>query len=114
MARWITVHKAFDYRFPDRSAILHFAEHPQYPFPREEYVKDEIAEFAIKRGYATEGKASGSTTKSRKGKTERPKRARTAGNASTANRRPNARVGSADVPAAGGAGDGNGVDQASS
>lgn len=113
MARWITVTKPFNFSF-SRSAALHFAEHPQFPFPREEYVKDEVADFAVARGYATEGKARGSATKSRKGKTASPKRARTTRNAPSANRRSVASVGSADVPTADSAGDGSGVDQASS
>ncbi len=68
MARWITVKPAavpFDYRWPDASAITAFTK------PGEEYVKDEIADYAVGKGFATEGKAKGSTTRSRKGKATR-------------------------------------------
>lgn len=71
MPRWITVTKApFDYRWPDRSAITAFTANGEF------LVKDEVADFAVKRGYATEGKANGSKTRSTKGKTRRRARAK--------------------------------------
>lgn len=68
MARWITIKdKAvpFDYRWPDRTAITAFT------IAGEHFVKDEVADFAISQGFATEGKAEDSTTRSTKGKTTR-------------------------------------------
>ncbi len=62
MPRWITITKVpFDYRWPDRSAITAFT------LPGEHHVKDEVADFAVARGYATEGRAEDSTTRSSKG-----------------------------------------------
>jgi hypothetical protein len=52
MARWITVRKPFDYQWPGRGAITAFSEQHL----GEHFVKDEIADFAIEKGYATEGK----------------------------------------------------------
>lgn len=66
MARWITVKTVpFDYRWPDRSAITAFTTAGEY------FVKDEVADFAIERGYASDGKTEGSTARSTKGKTPR-------------------------------------------
>jgi hypothetical protein len=49
MARRITIHKApFDYRWPNRQAITAFTSTGTF------LVKDEIADFAIAKGYATE------------------------------------------------------------
>jgi hypothetical protein len=82
MARWITVTKApFDYVWPGRSAITAFAEKDL----GEHFVKDEIADFAVKGGFAKEGKAAGSTARSVKTgpKAKRVTRAR-----QPANRRP--------------------------
>jgi hypothetical protein len=88
VARWITIIKApFDYRWPDRSAITAFSE------TGEHMVKDEIADFAVRSGYAIEGKADPSV-RSTKGKRPR-RRARTAANA-----KPGASVGDADAPRA--------------
>jgi len=55
MARWITIIKApFDYPWPDRSAITAFTA------TGEQFVKDEVADFAVRKGYALEGKANAS------------------------------------------------------
>lgn len=62
MARWITVTSPFEYRWPDRSAITVFTQANL----GEHLVKDEIADFAVEREFATEGKAEGSTTRSTK------------------------------------------------
>jgi len=87
VARWITIIKApFDYRWPDRSAITAFSA------TGEHMVKDEIADFAVKSGYAIEGKAD-PTVRSTKGK--RPRRAKTA-----ANPKPGASVGDTNAPRA--------------
>lgn len=72
MARWITVRSAFDYRWPGRNAVTEFNT------PGEFMVKDEVADFAIAKGFATEGKAEGSTTRSVKGKTRRRRAAKVA------------------------------------
>jgi hypothetical protein len=69
MPRWITITKApFDYRWPTVTAMTHFSMNGEF------FVKDEVADFAISKGYATEGKASGSTTKSVKGKATKPRK----------------------------------------
>lgn len=70
--RWITVRRAFDYHWPGRSAVTAFRE------PGEYMVKAEVANFAVRNGHATEGKADGSEARSRKGKTARPKNAKVA------------------------------------
>lgn len=64
MARWIAVTRPFNYHWPDRSAVTHFAE------PGDHFVKDEVADFAVEEGYATEGKADESS-RSSKGKRAR-------------------------------------------
>lgn len=91
MARWINITKApFDYRWPDRPAITAYREAGDH------FVKDEVADFAIGKGYATEGKANASS-RSTKGKTRR--RRKEASPASTADTGPAKRVdnpGSAD------------------
>jgi hypothetical protein len=62
--RWITITKVpYDYRWPDRSAMTSFS------MPGEYFVKAELADHAVTKGYATEGKATDSPTRSRKGKT---------------------------------------------
>lgn len=53
MARWITVQARFDYRWPNRTAITHFSDDDL----GDHYVKDEVADFAVAGGYATEGKS---------------------------------------------------------
>lgn len=53
MARWINVKAEFEYRWPDRQTVTVFT-------PRDfgdQLVKDELADFAVERGHATEGKA---------------------------------------------------------
>jgi hypothetical protein len=71
MARWITVRKPFDYHWPGRSAVTTFREEHL----GDHFVKDEVADFAVSGGYATEGKAD-ETSRSSKGK--RAKNAKTA------------------------------------
>lgn len=61
MARWITVRKPFDFTWPSR-AITAFSERDL----GEHLVKDELADFAVAGGYATEGKAD-EAARSRKG-----------------------------------------------
>lgn len=60
--RWITIRQPFDYRWPDRSALTAYNE------PGEYMVKAEVADYAVGKGFATEGKADGSDAKSPKGK----------------------------------------------
>lgn len=91
--RWITVRKPFDYMWPGRSAMTHFAE------PGDQLVKAEVADFAVKSGYATEGKVDGSarSKKTSGGKTPRkrkPKKDKPA--APTADAPPVPPVGDAD------------------
>lgn len=61
--RWITVTGKFDYRWPGRSAITHYRADAG-----EQLVKGEVADYAVAKGYATEGKADGSEARSTKGK----------------------------------------------
>lgn len=71
MPRWINIIGApFDYYWPDRSAVTHFSENGDF------MVKDEVADFAVKRGLALEGKKDGAS-RSLKGKTAPRKRATT-------------------------------------
>jgi hypothetical protein len=51
MPRWITVRRPFDYHWPSR-AITAFSENDL----GEHFVKDELADFALMEGHATEGK----------------------------------------------------------
>lgn len=68
--RWITIRKVpYDYRFKDRSAMICYSE------PGEYMVKGEVADDAVVKGYASEGKADGSEAKSRKGKSPRKRKA---------------------------------------
>lgn len=103
MARWITIIPAavpFDYRWPDRTALTAFTA------PGEYLVKDEVADYAVGRGFATEGKAKGSTTRSTKGGTRRRRSSKPRADATAANHRRAAPVGRPDVPDDGGAADG--------
>jgi hypothetical protein len=83
MARWITITKVpFDYKWPNATAYTHFKT------LGEELVKDEVADFAVSKGYATEGKAADSTTKSKKSgpkATTRRRSAKTARDVAPAN-----------------------------
>lgn len=66
MARWIHIAKPFNFHWPNRQAVTHFsADHLG-----DKFVKDEVADFAIAKGYATEGKADASS-RSSKGKSAR-------------------------------------------
>lgn len=110
MARWVTIRKdAFpiDYRMPKASAWLQFNWDASDPNEKgERYLPDGQADFMIARGHGKEGKADAkSTTKSRKGKTSRPKRAKTAANAKPADTGPNASLVDAPLVAAGSPGD---------
>jgi hypothetical protein len=71
MARWIHVAKQFDYSWPDRSAVTHFHDQAL----GDQFVKDEIADFAVERGYATEGKLD-TASRSTKGTGKRKSRAK--------------------------------------
>jgi hypothetical protein len=110
MARWITVHAAFDYPWPGRSAITAFSD------PGEYMVKDEVADFAVAGGHATEGKAEGSATRSRKGKTTGPRKSAKAAakgstTAETADNRPDDTVAEPDMVVPDQPVGGDGVDQ---
>lgn len=108
MARWINIaEKAvpFDYRWPDRSAITAFT------VAGDHFVKDEIADFAIERGYASEGKADEASRSSKSGarRVRRAKRKETAP-AKTADVGTAEGLGDVDVPAADRPADRAGVD----
>lgn len=108
MARRITVHTVpFDYRWPDRSALTAFTE------PGEYFVKDEVADFATAKGYATEGRAKGSTTRSVKGKVPKAaKRRKTVADAQAADDGRDDRLDDPRLADDGGADDGRAVDPA--
>lgn len=107
-SRWITVRTPFDYTWPSR-AITAYTE------PGDILVKEEVADFAVEKGYATEGKVDGSA-KSRKGGkrniARRHKKLESAA-AKAAKPRPDAGVAAAPVAAADSSDSGNGVDPAS-
>lgn len=114
MARWVTVRKdafPFNYRVPSSGAWLHFKA-DELDDSGERFVPDDQADFIIARGYGVEGKASGSTTKSRKGKTSRRKKAKVAPDAKpAADTGSNAVLADAPVVPAGSADDRDRLDQ---
>ena len=61
--RWINVTKPFDYHWPDRSALTAFTDRDL----GDHFVKDELADFAVANGYATEGKADAKSRSSKGG-----------------------------------------------
>jgi hypothetical protein len=67
-SRWITVRQSFNFYWPSR-AVTHFSEADL----GEHLVKNELADFAVAKGYATEGKLDGSA-KSRKGRRSKPRK----------------------------------------
>lgn len=76
MAKWITVTSVpFDYRWPLATAITAFTEKGEF------YVKDDVADFAVSKGFARLGKAKGSRARSTKGKTDAAKVAKVPSNA---------------------------------
>lgn len=85
MPRWVTVRKPFNYHWPDRSAVTSFKE------PGDQFVKDEVADFAVKGGYATEGKVD-ETSRSHKGKRRASRRKKEAPAAKAADTGSAARV----------------------
>ncbi|MGJ0508930.1 MAG: hypothetical protein ACR652_17740 [Methylocystis sp.] len=92
-SRWITVRVPFDYRWSSGAITAFRAEHIG-----EHMVKDELADFAVARGYATEGKVDGSA-RLRKGR--KPKnRAKETAPAKTAELGPAEGMVDADVPPA--------------
>lgn len=62
-SRWITVRAPFDYRWPS-GAITAFKQADL----GEHLVKGELADFAVEKGYATEGKVDGSARSKKGGK----------------------------------------------
>jgi hypothetical protein len=110
MPRWITVRKPFDYSWPGRTAITAFGD----AHLGEHMVKDEVADFAVGNGYATEGKVDGSA-RSKKGGAKRVatrRRKKDQASVSTANSRTGPPVGDADVSAHDRAADRAAVDNA--
>lgn len=63
MARWINILKPFNYHWPRRQAVTHYSA----AHLGDKFVKDEVADFAVGKGYATEGKVD-ETSRSTKGK----------------------------------------------
>jgi hypothetical protein len=115
MARWVTIKlEAFpiDYKVPTSGAWLHFKQDGPDD-TGERYLPDDQADFMIKRGYGVEGKLAGSSAKSRKGKTAKPKAAKKGSNAKAAHPRSNASLADAPVVAAGSPGDRDRLDQTS-
>jgi hypothetical protein len=93
MARWITVRQRFDFRWPS-GAITHFSDAEL----GEHHVKDELADFAVEKGYATEGKLD-ETKRSTKGTGAKVRSSRRKGktNAKAADSGTVAPVGDADA-----------------
>lgn len=65
-SRWITIRQPFNFFWPSR-AVTHYKEAGEF------LVKNAVADFAVEKGFAIEGKLDGSA-KSRKGK--RPRKAK--------------------------------------
>jgi hypothetical protein len=76
MARWITVRRPFDFHWPSR-AITAFSE----AHLGEHLVKDEVADFAVSGGYATEGKTDASVRSSKGAGKHRAKKGKPAAKA---------------------------------
>jgi hypothetical protein len=90
MPRWITVRQKFDYRWPTR-AITHFSDADL----GDQFVKDEVADFAVEKGYATEGKLS-DASRSTKG-TGKRRRKKVKAPVTTANSGPDDAVAKPDM-----------------
>jgi hypothetical protein len=128
MPRWINVTGRFEYTYPDRLTTIVFNERDF----GDHMVKDEIADYAVNGGFASEGKADEqsrsdkgrrrtprkpSTTKS-SAKPQQPSRrarprATAAASDAAANLEPGNRVGAEDADDADRADDRGGVDSAS-
>lgn len=91
MARWITVLTPFDYRWPDRTAITAFTQ------TGEHMVKDEIADYATKKGYAIEGKIDATARSVKGGKGKRVRTRRRKGPSTAANAKPGSSMGNANT-----------------
>lgn len=72
MARWVNVTKPFDYRWPGLPALTAFTAREL----GDQFVKDEIADFAVAMGYASEGKADASSRSLKGGNARRVRRSR--------------------------------------
>lgn len=94
-SRWVTVRKPFNYAWPGRQAVTHFSASDL----GEHLVKDEVADFAVAGGYATEGKVDGSARSRKGGKGKRVRAAKKKGPpaAATADSQPGAPVGDEDA-----------------
>jgi hypothetical protein len=93
-SRWITVRRPFDFRWPS-GAITAFTPADL----GDHLVKAELADFAVGKGHATEGKVDGSS-RSRKGAAKkRPSTSRRKGKSAgeTADSRPDNRVAEPDM-----------------
>lgn len=101
MARWVTVRLdafPFDYKMPKSNAWLKFSLDAKDPDDKgERYVPDDQADFIVARGYGAEGRLNGSTTKSRKGKTQPAKPAKTPRDGPTPDTRSDARLAAGSV-----------------
>lgn len=70
--RWITIINApFDYYWPDRSAVTAYRANGEF------LVKAEVADYAVSKGYAVEGKPKASTARSSKGRSPRRRKSAT-------------------------------------
>lgn len=93
-SRWITVRASFNYPWPGRQAVTHFSAADL----GEHLVKDEVADFAVGKGYATEGKVDGSAKSRKGGKAKRVRRTKKEPPAATAtDSQPSAPVGDEDA-----------------
>lgn len=114
-SRWITIRERYDHYWPSRAVT-------SYP-PGEYLVKNEVADGAMGKGKATEGRVDGSEAtpppppKKRATKAKRTTKAKNPANMAADAKAPDAgpvdRVDAESVAAADSAGDRSGVDQAS-
>jgi hypothetical protein len=107
MARWITVHAnavPFDYRWPGVNAITAVTA------AGEMFVKDGLADYAVAKGFADEGKLEGSTARSTKGGTRPRNRRKVRRNAAAADQRTDSGMDAAHPVDDGAAGAGGAVD----
>jgi hypothetical protein len=95
-SRWITVRSPFNYAWPGRQAVTHFADKDL----GEHLVKNEVADFAVGGGYATEGRLNASARSKKSGprRVRASKKGAPAAKAADTGRR--TAVGNQDVPAA--------------
>jgi hypothetical protein len=105
VARRIKIIKApFDYRWPGVSAITHFST---AQLDTEQLVKDELADWAIEKGYAVE--ASSKKAPAKKAKTKAAAADKVATDGGSSNIQPDDRLDDASLAEDGGAANGDSI-----